>query len=286
MRTIKLILEYDGTGFQGWQIQRHLPDERTVQGVLQKALAEMCRAPVRLKGASRTDAGVHARGQVAVFTTDRDRIPLVGFERGLTRMTPKHVCVRRAEEVEPGWDPKRTARGKRYVYTIWNDRNPSALDRDRAWWVTRALDLDRMRAAAAHLVGSHDFEAFRSASCVARHAHRRIYGIEVRPAHHRAVQIEVVGNAFVKNMVRIIAGNLAEVGYGAREPDDMKALLASRDRTQGGVTAPGHGLCLEEVIYDERLPPRPKDDADLEPGDADPPGAEGDGGAPNPEALL
>lgn len=263
MRTIKLTLEYDGTGFQGWQIQKHLAPEKTVQGCLQVALEQMCQAPVRLKGASRTDAGVHARGQVAVFTTDKDKIPLIGFERGLTRLTSKHVCVRRAEHVEDGWDPKRTARGKRYCYTIWNDPNPSALDRDRAWWVTRALELEPMREAAAHLIGAHDFEAFRSAGCVAKHAFRRIYDIQVRRGHHRTVEIEVIGNAFVRNMVRIIAGNLAEVGYGARTPDDVKATLESRDRTRGGITAPGHGLCLEEVIYDERLPPRPDDDADV-----------------------
>lgn len=268
MRTIKLTIEYDGTGFQGWQIQSHLAPEKTVQGVLQKALSQMCQQDIRLRGASRTDAGVHARGQIAVFTTDKD-IPLIGFERGLTRLTPKHVCIRRAEAVEAGWDPKRTSRGKRYRYTVWNDPNPSALDRDRAWWVTRALDIAAMQAAAAHLVGAHDFEAFRSSSCVARHAHRRIYEIEVRAGEYHRVHIDVVGNAFVKNMVRIIAGNLVEVGYGARTPEDVKATLESRDRTRGGVTAPGHGLCLEEVVYDERLPPRPQYDVDVSsPGDA------------------
>lgn len=259
MRTIKLTIEYDGTAFHGWQAQHYPNPPRTVQGCLQEALASMCQAPVILKGASRTDAGVHARGQVAAFTTDRDQIPVVGFERGLSRLTPREVCVRRAEEVELGWDPKRTSRGKRYRYVIWNDRCASALDRDRAWWVPRALDLERMQVAASHLVGTHDFEAFRSSGCSAKHAVRSIYGVTVRRAEAHRVEIEVLGNAFVRNMVRIIAGNLVEVGYGAMTPDDLKRVLDSRDRKEGGVTAPGHGLYLEEVIYDDRLPPRPMD---------------------------
>ena len=258
MRTIKLIIEYDGTAFHGWQAQQHLDAPKTVQGALQEALASMCQEPVMLKGASRTDAGVHARGQVGAFTTDKS-IPVIGFERGLSRLTPREVCVRKAEEVELGWDPKRSSRGKRYRYRIWNDRCPTALDRDRAWWVPRALDLERMQQAASYLVGTHDFEAFRSSGCSAKHAVRSIYEVRVERGPEQMVDIVVIGNAFVRNMVRIIAGNLAEVGYGAMTPEDLKAVLESKDRKEGGVTAPGHGLCLEEVIYDDRLPPRPVD---------------------------
>ena len=269
MRTIRLVLEYDGTAFSGWQMQAGLPPEQTVQGALQAALFKMTQQHVRVRGASRTDAGVHARGQVAAFDTDKASIAPVGFERGLTQLTPPQVVVRRAEEVALGWDPKRTSRGKRYRYSYWNDVTPTALDRERAWWVRGRLDLDRMQAAADLLVGTPDFEAFRSAGCSARHAVRTMYDLRVEPGPHALAHLVVVGNAFCRNMVRIMAGTLAEVGLGRRTPEDVLRALASRDRAQAGITAPGPGLCLEEVIYDDRLPPRPADDRDWDPAPAE-----------------
>lgn len=271
MRTIRLVVEYDGTAFSGWQVQAGLRPEETVQGALQAAVARMTQAPTRVRGASRTDAGVHARGQVAAFDTEKDSIPVLGFERGLTQLTPPDLVVRRAEEAPLGWDPKRTSRGKRYRYTYWSDTTPTALDRARSWWVRGRLDLARMQAGAQHLVGTHDFEAFRAAGCSARHAVRTMYDLQVVPGPDAQVHLVVVGNAFCRNMVRIFAGTLAEVGLGRRAPEDVARILASRDRGQGGVTAPGPGLCLEEVIYDERLPPRPEEDRDwVAPGQGDP----------------
>lgn len=262
-RTVRLIVEYDGTSFSGWQVQHGAQARPTVQGVLADALGRMCQEPVSVRGASRTDAGVHARGQVAAFDTTRGQIPLVGFERGPRAFLPPEVVVRRAEVAPPGWDPRRAARGKRYVYTFWNDRAPAAIDRARTWWIRRPLDLDRMREAARDLLGTHDFEAFRAAGCVAKHAVRTLYALDLRPGAHARVELEVVGNAFVRNMVRIIAGTLAEVGVGKRSPDSVRDVLARRSRAGAGMTAPPQGLCLEEVIYDDRLPPRPEDDRDL-----------------------
>ena len=262
MRTLRLIVEYDGTAFSGWQRQAALPEVRTVQGALERALRALTRETVRVRAASRTDAGVHARGQVVAFESSKDRIPCVGFERGLGRFVPEALSIRRADVVLAGWDPRRTARGKRYRYTFWSAGTGSALDRHRAWFVRGPLDLNRMRAAAAHLVGTHDFAAFRSAGCSARHAVRTVYRIEIHRGAYARVDLDIVGNAFVRNMVRIIAGNLAEVGLGRRSPEDVGRVLGSRDRTRGGITAPAHGLCLEEVIYDDRLPPRPQDDQD------------------------
>lgn len=261
-RTIKLIVEYDGTNFAGWQIQD--PGRATVQGALQEAVYRMTGERLRVRAASRTDAGVHARGQVAAFDTAKANIPVHGFERGLGTFMPGSVAIRRAEEVEAGWDPRRTSRGKRYRYTYWVDRQPTALDRNRAWFVRGTLDRTAMQEAARHLIGTHDFEAFRSAGCVARHAVRTLYTVDVVEGSYCRLHLDVVGNAFVRNMVRIIAGNLKEVGEGRLQPSDMARILASRDRTAGGVTAPPHGLCLEEVIYDDRLPPRPEEDQDLE----------------------
>lgn len=264
MRTIRLIVEYDGTEFSGWQIQTTLGPERTVQGALQKAVSEMTQSEVKIRGASRTDAGVHARGQVAAFDTENHRIPLYGFVRGLSNYLPESIVVRNAEEVEPHWDPRRTSRGKRYRYTYWNDRQGSALDRHRAWVVRSPMDLAAMQAGAQHLLGTHDFEAFRSAGCTAKHAIRTLYEVKVERGEYQRVHLTVVGNAFVRNMVRIIAGNLAEVAVHKRSPESIAALLLSKDRNQGAQTAPSAGLCLEEVIYDDRLPERPKDDRDLD----------------------
>ena len=138
MRTIRLIVEYDGSAFSGWQAQA---GAATVQGCLEEALAKLCLEPIRVRGASRTDAGVHARGQVAAFEANRANITMKGFERGLRGFLPEQISIRSAEEVGPGWDPRRTSRGKRYRYTFWSDRNPSALDRQRAWFVHRPLDM-------------------------------------------------------------------------------------------------------------------------------------------------
>lgn len=263
MRTLRLVIEYDGTPFAGWQLQAGLPRERTIQGALEQALERLTVEPVRVRAASRTDAGVHARGQVVAFETHKDNIPVVGFARGLGTFLPPEIVVRSASEVEAGWDPRRTARGKRYRYTYWNDRQPTALDRHRAWFVRGQIDPERMQEAARVLVGTHDFEAFRSTGCEAKHAVRTLYRVEVSRGEHQRVHLEVVGNAFVRNMVRIIAGNLWAVGAGRLSAEELRAVLESRDRTRGAMTAPAHGLCLEEVIYDDRLPARPKDDADL-----------------------
>ncbi len=264
MRCIRLVVEYDGTPFSGWQIQQGQPHVRTIQGELKQALERLVREEVLVKGASRTDAGVHARGQVAAFETSRENIKLVGFERGVRGFLPKEIAVRSAEEVELGYDPRRTSRGKRYIYSIWNDSNPTALDRQRVWHVPAPLNLEAMQEGANRMLGTHDFEAFRAAGCSAKHAVRTMYGMEVRRGPQNRVELVVLGNAFVRNMVRIMAGNLCEVGQGRMKPERISEIIASRDRREGGPTAPPQGLCLEEVIYDDRLPPRPKDDQDVD----------------------
>jgi len=257
-RTLKLLVEYDGTDFAGWQIQA---GQRTVQGTLQAAVETMTRVPSPVRGASRTDAGVHASGQVAAFDTE-GTITALGFLRGLNRYLPADLVVHGVDEVTPGWDPKRNSRGKRYRYAYWTRPSPSALDRHRAWHLPRTLDLGAMRAGAEAFLGTHDFEAFRASGCVAKHANRTIYEVRVELAGPHRVHFVVVGNAFVRNMVRIMAGTLGEVGRGKRRPESVAAALGSRQRAEAGRTAPAHGLFLEEVVYDERLPPRPADDVD------------------------
>ncbi|MEM1024160.1 MAG: tRNA pseudouridine(38-40) synthase TruA [Myxococcota bacterium] len=258
LRTLKLLVEYDGTDFAGWQVQ---DGQRTVQGVLQAAVEVMTCRPTLVRGASRTDAGVHALGQVAAFDTEGS-IPAHGFLRGLNRYLPADVVVHGVEEVAPLWDPKRSSRGKRYRYAYWTRPSPSALDRRRAWHLPYSMDLKAMRAGAQAFVGTHDFEAFRASGCVAKHAVRTIYEVRIEaPTLHR-VHFVVVGNAFVRNMVRIMAGTLEEVGRGKSPPSIVAQALQSRRRALAGRTAPAHGLFLEEVVHDERLPPRPADDVD------------------------
>ena len=257
-----MIIEYDGAAFAGWQTQEGEDAPPTVQGALEEALKAFSGDVGRVRGASRTDAGVHARGQVAAFETHRDNIPVLGFQRGLRRHLPPDIVVRKAEEVSVGWDPRRSSRGKRYIYSFWNDSSPTALERGRTWWVRKPLDIDAMRAAAHLMLGTHDFEAFRAVGCVAKHAVRTIYELEIRRGPAARVDLIVVGNAFVRNMVRIIAGTLAEVGQGRRTAHDVERALEVCQRSSAGVTAPAWGLCLDEVIYDARLPERPKDNVD------------------------
>ncbi|MBX2812034.1 MAG: tRNA pseudouridine(38-40) synthase TruA [Myxococcales bacterium] len=262
---MRLVVEYDGTAFSGWQIQEWPSAPPTIQGALEHALRQFTGEPIRVRGASRTDAGVHARGQVAVFVTGCT-IPVLGFERGLRAYLPPDVVIRRADEVSVDWDPRRSSRGKRYIYSFWNDSNPTAIDRCRTWWIRAPLDIERMQVAAAMLLGTHNFAAFRAAGCVAKHAVRTMYAVNVyaQPECSKWIRLEVVGNAFVRNMVRIFAGTIMEVGTGRRIPEAVEEALIKGERKYAGVTAPPQGLCLDEVIYDERLPARPPDDSHVD----------------------
>jgi tRNA pseudouridine38-40 synthase len=245
VRTIKLTLEYDGAGLCGWQRQANGP---TVQQHVEEAVAAMVGQRVEVAGASRTDAGVHALGQVASFTTDRS-ISLYGFRRGINSKLPSTIAVVDAAEAPAGFHARFWSRGKRYRYTVLTRRDRSPMLEGRAWHHPGSLDLAAMRAAAAHLVGEHDFSAFRAAGCTALHPVRAITSVVVGEHPGEVVQIEVDGNAFLRNMVRILAGTLVEVGAGRRTPAEVAAALASRERSQAGITAPPGGLCLVEVRH-------------------------------------
>lgn len=255
-RTIRIVVEYDGTGLSGWQIQKERALQ-TVQGLVEHALAQVERAPVTIRSASRTDAGVHARGQVAIFRTRRPNIPPMGFAKGANRFLPPEVRIWQAEEVAASWDPRATSRGKRYRYLIWNHPIASPLWRRQSWHVSVPLSVERMHTAAQRFLGTHDFDAFRATGCQAKHARRTMYRAWVERVDGPLIAFFVEGNAFVRNMVRIMAGTLKEVGEGRRPEASITELLADGARPAGGVTAPPEGLCLQEVIYDDRLPPRP-----------------------------
>lgn len=245
MPRVKLVLEYDGTNYVGWQIQ---PNGPSVQGRLQLALQELLGTPTPVFSAGRTDSGVHARGQVAVFDSTR-QLPLKAYWMGLNSLLPDDIAVVKAELVGDDFDPRRWARGKRYRYLISNRRSRSPHRRLTHWEIFLPLALPAMQDAAKHLVGKFDFSAFRAADCQAAHALREVKKVEVTGVAGDEVSVVVEGTAFLKHMVRNIVGTLAEVGRARRPPEWVKEVLDSHDRTRAGATAPPHGLSLEEVFY-------------------------------------
>lgn len=247
---VRLVLEYDGTAFAGWQVQ---PGQRTVQGVLEAALAKMLESPsrVRVDAAGRTDAGVHARAQVAAFTTDR-RLPRSAWLEGLSAILPADLSVVDADEVPDDFDPRRAATGKRYVYRIWNGALRSPLRARRHWWVRRPLDAEAMRRAAAAFLGEHDFKSFQAAGCAAKTTVRTLSRFEVTGEAGGEIEIAVEGTAFLRFMVRNLAGTLVEVGLGRLSADAVPGILDARDRDAAGPTAPPEGLTLDAVYYGRR----------------------------------
>jgi tRNA pseudouridine38-40 synthase len=243
----KLTIAYDGTAFHGWQLQ---PGRRTVQGVLEEAVLRLTGEERRVHASGRTDAGVHADGQVVVFDLDREWEPR-RLQLALNSVTAGDVTAKAVEIVDDAFDPRRWASSRRYVYRIWNASWESPFLRRYTWRLTAPLDVDAMAAAAAHLLGEHDFTSFRAAGCDAETPVRRVFrsGIE-RDAECIAYTIEAT--AFLRHMVRNVVGTLAEVGLGKRRAEDIPALLEARDRTLAAPTAPARGLSLVEVRYDGR----------------------------------
>jgi tRNA pseudouridine38-40 synthase len=247
MPVVKLVLEYDGTRYVGWQVQ---PNGPSVQAELERALSTLHHEPVRVTGAGRTDSGVHALGQVASFAVERP-LPLTAYVLGMNALLPDDVAVRHAEVREGPFDARRDARGKRYRYRVENAPTRAPLTRLRAWQVFRPLDVAAMRAASAPLLGRHDFGAFQAADCEAQHAVRELRRLDVLGESGGRIEVVAEATAFLKHMVRNVVGTLVEVGLGARDSASMPGLLASRDRKRAGRTAPPQGLVLERVFYDE-----------------------------------
>lgn len=237
-------MEYDGTDLHGWQRQQGVP---SVQQHLEEAVDSMTGEGNLVTGASRTDAGVHALGQVACFQTSRS-IPAHGFFRGINSALPKSIALKALQEVPISFHPRFDSTGKHYQYRIFNEEAPSPLERHRSWHVRPRLDTSRMQDIAYALLGEHDFSAFRATGCTAKTPMRRIDRIEVRRRGH-VTYIDVWGNAFLRNMVRIIAGTLVEAERKKWTSEDLSLALKSRDRQKTGRTAPPQGLFLVEVFY-------------------------------------
>jgi len=242
MRTIRLTLEYDGTNFSGWQIQKA---GRTVQGELERVLSGMLKHPIRVVGAGRTDAGVHALGQVAHFRTEHP-IPVEGLQRGLNALLPDDVIVREAKEAAFDFHARFSAKRRSYRYVITRRRR--AIGRQYAYFWEDPLDLEAMRDAAARVLGEHDFRAFCHAGAEVNH-HRCEVSRAVWLEEGEELRFEITANRFLHNMVRILVGTMLDIGRGKSGPEWMDALLRSGDRTRAGWTVPPHGLFLVGVEY-------------------------------------
>ena len=243
LRRIKLTLEYDGTDFSGWQVQ---PDQRTVQGELQESLSNMMGSQIKVIGSGRTDAGVHAAEQVAHADVTRD-IPAVNIMMGLNSSLGKDVRVVNCEDTAQEFHAQRSATGKTYRYIILNGSRPTALDRNRVWYIRQPLDLEAMSKGATHLIGEKDFAAFKSAGDETTTVRNlRKVDIKVEGEH---ILLLFEANGFLKHMVRNLTGALVEVGQGKLVPDDIRRLLLGRSRENAPKKAPPQGLTLMQVTY-------------------------------------
>ncbi len=246
MRNIKLTLEYDGTNYHGWQSQigSGMP---TIQDVLEQALKTVTGETIKTVSSGRTDAGVHALGHVVNFMSERS-IPEGAWAPALNHCLPNDVRVLSSQEVPEDFHARFSAQGKIYLYKILNRQMPSALYRNVAWHVEKRLNLRTMRLAATCMVGKHDFSAFRSSACQAKTPVRTLKTLTIKKSGE-FVEVCLEANAFLMHMARNIVGTLVDVGLGRYKPDDVKAMLASKDRTLSGRIAPARGLTLVEVHY-------------------------------------
>lgn len=243
---MKLIVAYDGTNYHGWQVQ---PREITVEGVLNRAITELTGEDIMVTGASRTDAGVHALGNVAVFDTE-SRIPAEKFSYALNQRLPEDVVIQHSEEVTADFHPRHCNCRKTYEYTILNRTFPLPEYRNTAYFYYGMLDVNKMKRACNAFIGEHDFAAFCSAGAQVQTTVRTVYSLEVIEREGDKLVIRVQGNGFLYNMVRIIAGTLLEVGKGNIIPEEVPEIIASCDRGQAGPTAPAKGLKLVEIQYE------------------------------------
>ena len=246
-RKFKLVIEYEGTRYHGWQVQ---PNGPTVQAVLQDCLKKITRENGAVVGSGRTDAGVHAEAQVAHFQTASSTMTSHQFLMAFNSLLPHDIVVKNVAEVPSDFHAQRSAVRKIYRYTILNREYPSALLHDRCWFIQYPLDVQSMQQAKTYLEGRHDFSAYRASNCEARNPVREIYEISISK-NEDFITLDFDGNGFLKYMVRNIVGTLVQVGRKKMQAQEVKTILESRDRRNAGPTARPYGLCLIEVFYNE-----------------------------------
>lgn len=245
MKRIKLTIAYDGTNYCGWQVQ---PNGITVEEVLNKALHKLTGENIQVIGASRTDSGVHALGNVAVFDSETT-IPPERIAMALNQRLPEDIVIVKSEEVPLDFHPRYCECSKTYEYHIINTRIPIPTKRLTNYFVSYQLDFDKMRQAASYLVGEHDFISFCNVRTDVENTVRTIHALDIIQ-NGEEITIRITGNGFLYNMVRIIVGTLIRVGRGFYEPEKVKEILEAKDRKAAGVTAPAHGLMLVKIDYE------------------------------------
>ena len=244
MRNIKIIIEYDGKSFNGWQKQ---PTKLNIQGEIEKAIEEITGEKVDLTASGRTDAGVHSLGQTANFKTE-SQIQIEKFAKAINSKLKKSIVIKSAEEVDERFHSRYSVKSKTYRYIINNSDNGTAIYRGLEYHIPMKLDVKKMQEAMKFFEGEHDFKAFKASGTSSKSSVRTIYKGEVKHEGERII-IEVTGNGFLYNMVRIIAGTLVDVGLEKIKPEEIPEIIESKDRTKAGKTLPPHGLYLLKVEY-------------------------------------
>ena len=244
-KRVRLTVAYDGTNYHGWQVQNN---GITIESELNRCLTDLLREPIEVIGASRTDSGVHALGNIAVFDTT-SRMPAEKISYALNQRLPEDIRIQRSEQVADDWHPRRCESRKTYEYRIYRAEFPMPVNRLYSLFTYRELDVNRMQEAAAYLEGEHDFKSFCQTGSQVESTVRTLYSVEVEEQSENDLVIRVCGNGFLYNMVRIIVGTLMEIGEGKRDPMDIFTILEAKDRSAAGPTAPAHGLMLMKYEF-------------------------------------
>ena len=244
MKRVRLIVAYDGTNYHGWQIQKN---GITIESELNRCLSELLQEPIEVIGASRTDAGVHALGNVAVFDTE-SRMPAEKISYALNQRLPEDIRIQKSEEVAQDWHPRYCDSRKTYEYRIYRGEFPMPVKRLYSLFTYRSLDVAKMQEAAKYFVGEHDFKSFCQVHAQVDSTVRTVYDVSVYEEGPDVV-IRVTGGGFLYNMVRIMAGTLMEVGQGKRKPEEIAEIIEAKDREAAGPTAPAHGLMLVKYEF-------------------------------------
>ena len=244
MRNIKLIIEYDGSKFGGWQKQ---PTKLNIQGEIEQAIKEITGEEIELTASGRTDSGVHSLGQVANFKTSSN-IEIEKIPYAINSKLKKSIVIKSAEEVDENFHARYNCKGKKYRYIINNSSQGTAIYRGLECHIPQQLNIEKMQEAIKYFEGEHDFKGFRASGTSSKSSVRTIYKAEVKQDGERII-IELTGNGFMYNMVRIISGTIADVGLGKIKPNEIPEIIESRDRSKAGKTLPAHGLYLVEVYY-------------------------------------
>ena len=245
MKNVRVIIEYDGTDYHGWQSQANLP---TVQKTIEDAISQVTGEDVKIAGSGRTDAGVHAIGQVANFFIETQMDPET-LRKALNSTLPRDISIIRAQEVPDAFHAQFSSRSKVYEYRIFNRHHPPALQRNRVWHIQEKLDTKRMKEAAAYLEGTHDFSVFATADITVKTTVRTVKRVRVRKTREGIILIEIEADGFLKRMVRMITGTIVQTGKGKLTPEGFGQILTEGRKTKNVFTAPPQGLFLKKVIY-------------------------------------